>query len=423
MSAHIARTARVVDSETLWLLPLLPLWIALGAVRAEDLSTSGDEAPLLHYASNLLHGGYATPGSGDATQFLWHGPGLPALLAPLVALHVPLAAMRLTGPLLLFGAIVLFHRLLRARLSREWALLGAWLLGCYLPFGEVAGSLHKEPLALVLLVTTMLATTRYLADGRVRQLLLAGLALAGLAMTRVEFGWVIVVLLGIAAAGSLARRTTASVRALRICGVALLGCLPWLAYTYSLTGRLLYWGNAGGLSLFWMAPHPGQLGAWHAVHSVFQQPSLAPFRPFFERLRTLPPLQRDLALQHAALHAIAADPAAYGRNLLANVARGLALTPTSSRVPALSATTQAAFSLALLAALSASLRRWASRGRSWLPPEAVPFALFALVGAAIHLPVSTEPRLLLLPLVPVALWFVVHALAASAPVRRRTAAL
>ncbi len=66
--------------------PLLALWVAVGAWRGAVAAPTGDEPPFLRYAHNLLHGVYATPGSRDATQFLWHGPGLPALLAPLVAL-------------------------------------------------------------------------------------------------------------------------------------------------------------------------------------------------------------------------------------------------------------------------------------------------------------------------------------------------
>lgn len=397
-------------SEIAWLMPLLPLWIAAGMLSSNDVAAAGDEGPFLRYAMNLVHGGYATPGTSDATQFLWHGPGLPGLLAPLVALGAPLPLMRLTGPLLLFLAIVLFHRLLRARLSRGWALAGAWMMGCYVPFGEVVGPLHKEPLALVLLVGTMLATTRYLDHGRLRHLLLAGLALAALAMTREEFGWVIVVLLGCAAVWHVVRRSSVSARTLRICGVAFLGCLPWLVYTYSLTGRLFYWGNAGGLSLYWMAPHAHQLGAWHSVNSVFSQPSLASFRPFFRHVEALPPLQRDSAFQHAAIVGIMGDPAGYARNLLANVARSFVAAPISNQVPLVAVLLEAAFSLPLLVALARSMR-WLAGRRRLLRPETVPFALFGLLGFLIHVPPSSEPRLLL-PLVPVALWFVVHAAAA-----------
>jgi hypothetical protein len=392
----------------LTLSPLLALWLVVGAWRGASAAPVGDELPFLRYAHNLLHGLYATPGSGDATQFLWHGPGLPALLAPLIALGAPLAVLRLTGPLLLFAAILLFHRLLRMSLSPRWALAGAWALGLYAPFGEVVGPLHKEPLALVLLIAALIGGAGYLRDGRRGQLALAGLGLAALAMTRLEYGWVIVALFAAAAIWLAATRVLAARRAVTICALALAGCVPWLAYTHALTGRLLYWGNSGGLSLFWMAPHPHQLGAWHGVHTVFRDAGLVGYRPFFAHLSTLTPLRRDLALQHAALSDIASHPAAYLVNLLANAGRMLIAAPFSVGLAPRLVGGYALFTLLLLGALAGALvRAWPHRAR--LPRATGPFAAFALAGFLVHLAPSAEPRLVM-PLVPVVLWLTLHAL-------------
>lgn len=385
--------------RTLWLAPLLPLWVGVGLVRAGP-GTTGDEPSLLRYGQRLLDGGYATVHSSDATLVLWHGPGLPALLAPLLALDLPLAALRLTAPLLLFAAVLLFHRLLLLTVPPRWALAGALALGLYLPFGELVGSLHKEPLALVLLVAAMIGATRHLADGGRGWLALAGLSLAALTMTRLEYGWVLLVLLAAAGLWWARERTPLRRRAVAVCALAVAGCLPWLLYTWSLTGRVLYWGNAGGLSLYWMAPHPGQTGTWHAVHTVFADPSLAPFRPFFRRLGTLPPIERDVALQHAAIAATLHEPLAYARNLLANVGRMGFTTPLF-----------AAFNAALLTALAVAIGA-ARRRRATLPPQAAPFAAFLLAAFAVHLLPSAEPRLAML-LVPLLLWFAVQAGAAA----------
>lgn len=391
--------------------PLLALWVAVGAWRGAVAAPTGDEPPFLRYAHNLLHGVYATPGSMDATQFLWHGPGLPALLAPLVALGTPLWALRLTGPLLLFAAIVLFERLLAMTLPRRWALGGAWALGLYAPFGELVGPLHKEPLALVLLVAAASGTSAYLRQGRRRQLALAGLTLAGLVMTRLEYGWVVLALLLAAAAWAARARSVAAGRALAVCALAFGGCLPWLTYTWSLTHRLLYWGNAGGLSLYWMAPHAGQLGAWHGVHTVFLDPTLAAYRPFFAHVSALTPLRRDLALQHAALADITAHPAGYALDLLANVGRMLVAAPFSVGLAPRLVGGYTLFTLALLGALAWALTRaWPHRRR--LPRTAAPFAAFALGGFLVHLAPSAEPRLVM-PLVPLLVWLTLHAAAVT----------
>ena len=397
--------------------PLLALWLGVDMWRGVNGPAVGDEPPFLRYAHNLLHGVYATPGSSDATQFLWHGPGLPALLAPLIALDVPLAALRLTGPLLLFAAILLFHRLLRMSLPPRWALGGAFALGLYAPFGEVVGPLHKEPLALVLLIAALLGVVGYLRDGRRRQLALAGLGFAALAMTRLEYGWVLVALLLAAAIWLAATRAVAARRALAICALALAGCMPWLVYTHALTGRLLYWGNAGGLSLFWMAPHPRQLGSWHAVHTVFRDPALSAYRPFFTHLDTLAPLARDRALQQAARVDIAAHPLTYLLNLGANAGRMLFAAPFSVGLAPRLVGGYALFTLLLLGALGwALVRAWPYRAR--MPRATWPFVAFALAGFLVHLAPSAEPRLVM-PLVPILLWLALHAAATARASSRR----
>jgi hypothetical protein len=45
--------------------------------------------------------------------------------------------------------------------------------------------------------------------------------------------------------------------------IALLVNLPYLMYTYGLTGKLFYWGNSGGQSLYWMStPYADEYGDW-----------------------------------------------------------------------------------------------------------------------------------------------------------------
>ena len=58
----------------------------------------------------------ADPGSPD----LWFGPGLPALLTPLVAVDAPLSLLRLTSALVLFAAVLLMYVLARERWGSRW---------------------------------------------------------------------------------------------------------------------------------------------------------------------------------------------------------------------------------------------------------------------------------------------------------------
>jgi 4-amino-4-deoxy-L-arabinose transferase-like glycosyltransferase len=401
------------------LLPLLPVYVLVWALLSPGPSPVGDEGPLLGAAKRITEGGYADTGAMNGTKFLWHGPGLPTLLSPLLALRVPLTDMRLVGPLLLFAAIVAFYRLLRLRLSRRAALVAAYALGLYAPTYQTLPSLHKEPLALLLVIVAMDAGTRYARYGRRQHLAVAGLALGWLVMTRLEYGWVLTALAAATTIWWLRERRVhpgEAQGARRWALVAIAGfvaCVPWLVYTYDLTGQLFYWGNSGGLSLYWMAQSGrGQLGQWHAVHTVFRDPRLTSYRPFFRYLKTLHPLQADMALRHAAVKAALARPYEYLINVLANVGRIFFGLPFSFTLPVAALAGLIAFNGTLLAAVGAAVVR-VIRARQSLPQEALPFLLFAAIAFAVHLMTSAEPRMLI-PVVPALVWLVAHALSRTA---------
>ncbi|HEY2201129.1 MAG TPA: hypothetical protein VGH56_04525 [Solirubrobacteraceae bacterium] len=426
----------VTPRELRWmlfrLLPLLALLLAVAIVTAPARSTA-DEGPLIAAAHRLLHGHYADTTSMDGTKFLWHGPGLPALIAPLVALGVPLQGLRLTSPLLLFAAVVLFYRMLRPRLSPRGALLGAYALGLYFPGYYVLGTVAKDPLALLLSIVTLDASARYMKWGRRRHAAIAGLALAALAMTRLEYGWVIALALGGGVAWWLTARlrhapagAQTAGRWTLICAVAMVGCLPWLAYTYSLTGHPFYWGNSGGLSLYWMSsPSLSQLGQWHSPHMVLSDPRLTGYRPFFHYLATLRPVPRDLKLEHVAVAQVLAHPGKFGLNVLANLGRMFAGFPFSFVLPTTAIVGLIAINGTLFAGLLAAARRLGRAGVR-LPRESGPFFLFAALGLLVHVLPTAEPRLAI-PLIPVPVWLIAHAWGARVgseaprPARYRTA--
>jgi 4-amino-4-deoxy-L-arabinose transferase-like glycosyltransferase len=382
---------------------ILAVFVGATLIAAPGAAPVGDEAAFLHFARQVAHGVYASSSPNEPMAFLWHGPGLPALLAPLAALHLPLVLMRLVGPLLLFGAVLAFERLLRLWVSPTRALIGACALGLYFPFWDLLPSLHKEPLALLLIIAGLHEAIRYLRGGQRRHGIAAGVVLGLLALTRLEFGTVLVVGLAGTVAWALTRRRAVAPRRFAVVLlVALAVCLPWLSYTYAKTGRPLYWGNAGGLSLYWMStPASDELGDWHAVPEVFSDPNLARHRAFFHSLERLAPLQRDLALQRVATRNIQRHPFKYGENLLANVSRLWLGFPRSFRGPPPVAILYVLLSGLLLAGLLRLAVR-TLRGRQRISVEAVPFLLLGGGALAVHLPFSAEPRMLA-PIVPLML--------------------
>jgi 4-amino-4-deoxy-L-arabinose transferase-like glycosyltransferase len=416
------RFALATAHPVLVLLPLLGLLLLVAVVFPER---QDDEAGYLELARNLASGHYAT-GRPDALldadpsyPDLWFGPGLPLVLLGPVAAGLPIELVRLTGPLLLFAALLVFYALLRRSVRPGIALAATWALGLYLPFFTVLTNLHSEPLAVLFVVAAMYATARLLEDGQILWLVAGGAALAGLALTRVDYGWVHTVLLTAALVWWAVSRRAAPRRVAAMLALSLVLCLPWLAYTASETDRLFVWGNSGSLSLYWMSsPEPGDHGDWQQANDVFTDRNLAAHRPVFERLRGLELPAQNAELERRALENVVEHPLAYAENVAANVSRMFFDAPYSYAEQRPSALFFALpNSLLLGAALLAGFV--AVRARGALSTTAIVFAAFALTSLGLHALVAAYPRMLM-PIVPVIVWFAATVCAAHVRLTGRT---
>jgi hypothetical protein len=136
------------------------------------------------------------------------------------------------------------------------------------------------------------------------------------------FGYVIAAALLLALAARAATRMGAPGRAAWICALALALCVPYLSYTYSLTGRIFFWGTSGGMSLYFMStPYANEFGSWFSAEEVRLRPELAAHREFFASLEGLTDLERDDAFKRRAIDNIRRYPAKYLANLAANTGR------------------------------------------------------------------------------------------------------
>jgi hypothetical protein len=328
---------------TLLLLPLLPLYVLplLAVYLAIPVfhpgpgpGLVGDEGSFLGFAHNLLHGYYATSQSKPGWNSLPKGPGLPLVLAPLVALHLPVLVLRfVVGPLTLFLAVVAFFKLANIYLRHDVALVVAYLFGCaYLPFFTLPGRIADEPLTILLTVLIAHRVATWHRTRRTKDLALTGFLLGALALTKVEFGYLLVLwILTSGVLSLLLRKDRASARfALVACLLGMAVCVPYLVYTYSYAHRIFYWSDSGGSQLYWMTSRQsGDLGDWHNWTTVFTDPHLAPHRQFFRSLEHMSSVEKDSALQATALHNITDDPLRYGRNLVFNAERQVFNTPYS----------------------------------------------------------------------------------------------
>lgn len=300
---------------------LSPLLILYASVTLWNWPTGwvADELRYVRFACELCQGGYAL----EDDDYLWNGPGFPLVIAAWMAAGVPPAWARVANAGFLFAGVVLFAHLMALHVPRRWAAGAGWAMGLHWPLFPSLGRLMTESLALCLVCGWLLAATLALRDRRPAATISAGFLLGWLALTKVFFGYVLL-------AGFLAyvlllaiRPRSAAVRRMAVIYLmALVTTVPYLAYTYYLTGKVFYWSNSGGLSLYWMStPYREEWGDWFHPRDVRQRPELARHRPFFESIADHSPVAKDEAYRRQAMMNIRSHPKKFVTNVLANVSR------------------------------------------------------------------------------------------------------
>jgi 4-amino-4-deoxy-L-arabinose transferase-like glycosyltransferase len=394
---------------------ILVAFTFLGGHLLTAAHNQSDEPNYLYFAHNLIHGKYAVTSQQADGSYLWHGPGLPLLLAPLVAAHAGIHLMRLIGPACLLSAGILFSLLLRRWVSAWLALAGGIALALFPPFLRMLPTLYSEPLALALLTAAVLALVKSHESGRVRWAVLAGLLAGWMVLTRPEVGWILILGLVLIAGVAVWRRRRTDALSLVCIAVATLVCVPWLTYTASLTHKFPYWESSGGESLYWMAAPTGN-GSWESTPSALTDPHWSAERPLFEQLAQLPQVARDARLQHEAIQLILRHPGTYAQHVVDNLSRMIIGGPYSFQATGTGRyVLYAVPDLALLSALLPAL--WIL----WRQPRPRRISVvsllvaFASLNFVIHIPVAAYPRMTTLS-IPAALTLI--ALAADTLLRR-----
>jgi len=313
--------------EILVFFSLFALYLAIVVIAASP-QFAGDEGG---YVDNAMRIAYHLPVAQQDLR-LWWGLGYPLVLVPCIFLRLPWIFVKLLNAVFLLGAIAYFHALIRRYIPRTTALMITLCLGLYPPLMRDLHELSSETLTLFLICGFMFHfAAMYNTASRFRVNLFAASAyLAYLALTKVFFGYVIAATLASLLVLLLWRQPRMVRTASGVFLLALIWSTPYLLYTYSLTGRVFYWGTSGGMQLYWMTtPYPNEYGSWFSVKDVKERPELAPHREFFATLEGLSDLQRDDAFKKQALHNIARYPGKYLYHWAANIGRLLFSYPFS----------------------------------------------------------------------------------------------
>lgn len=300
-------------------LPFLALYTAVVLIFKPE-GFFGDEARYLKLAYNLISGFYS-PGGHDL--YLRCGPGYPLFLAPFLLLKLPLTAIRLANAFLLYFALIAGYGAMKFYVSEKTSWRLSVLLGIYFPVFASLPYILTECLAwfLISLAGFLFAWSFNQRVPGIWGMVFLSMCLSWLAMTRVVFGYGIgvmaVILLFINLAGGHEKYRAGFFVFL----LAFLMCMPYLVYTWRLTGRFFYWADNGGLSLYTMStPHKGEFGDWRSLDELLDDPE---HRDFIARVMEMDPLGRDMALRKKAVENIRKYPGKYLYNWTANIARML----------------------------------------------------------------------------------------------------
>ena len=248
-----------------WLLfsPFLAIFILL-VLKLHSDKMEGDESRYIMYAQNLLQGFY----SPKNFVFLWNGPGYPLFLVPFLYFKFPLITIPLANALMQYMSIVFLFKSIKAYTNTKVALTASLAWGLYYLGYQEIPSILTEPFTSFLMSSLLLTITSYYTKGNKNYLYISGVVIGLIVLTKFIFGYILLIMIIFWAAVFLFFRikniAKPKIKSLLIAlGIAFAIVTPYLAYTYNLTGRVFYWGNSGGMNLYWMStPYENEFGDW-----------------------------------------------------------------------------------------------------------------------------------------------------------------
>lgn len=301
-------------------LPFLFLYLIIIILFSKDILV-GDEGRHLFFAKNLIKGCYSPPRSGINLSV---GPGYPIILMPLVLLNLPLIYLKILNAFFLYLAIILFYKTLTFYLKRKTTLLFAFLLGLYFPLYQELPFILTETFSFFLVTLFMFCYCCLFQRKRAIfiEIIFASVLLAYLALTKVIFGYVILVGIFLFMTYSFIKRLKKVRLTALIFMLAMLFCIPYLIYTYSLTGKIFYWCDTGGDNLYWMStPYENEFGDWNVSRFDKFLDKKQERKEFLEKIPKLNRIERDEAYKREAIKNIKSYPEKYAINWLANIGR------------------------------------------------------------------------------------------------------
>lgn len=395
-------------------LPFLFLYAGIVFLLHNDAWT-GDELRYYQFAKNLLQGFYSPP-APDIN--LWNGPGYPIFILPFVALQAPLILITLANSMLQYLSVVFLYKGFKKIVSPQKSLFFGLFWALYFISWQEMSYLHTETLASFCICLFIYGSLSFLkGERKYIHGVIAGFALGWLTLTKIIFGYVLFGALLFFGVFYLFSRKQKSQKVMFILVVAFVMTLPYLIYTKNLTGKNFYWGNSGGMSLYWMStPFENEFGDWNRMDFT----SFCGFDAVFpcnadlyaknhkqdmEFLRQFEGVERDDAFKKIAWKNIQKHPVKYLRNCVSNFSRLLFGIPYSYFSQKEKTVIRFPLNSVILSLIFFCLPLTLFNWRKKIPLE-VKFLLIILGGYLfLTLLVSTYPRMFYVAVPLLLIWF------------------
>ncbi|MBV8389570.1 MAG: glycosyltransferase family 39 protein [Mucilaginibacter sp.] len=221
----------------------------------------GDEIRYVDFSWHILHGYYSPP---KPHIDLWNGPGYPLTIVPFMWLKIHALTITLMNAVYLYLTIVFLYRALKLVTSHKIALLFTLALAIYPNALSILPILYTEAFTYFLVSSFVYALTLCYTRGSSKYGIIAGLVLGYLTLTKIIFGYVLLIGLVTCLILLLFKKNRPyHLLSVKVLLIAFAVTMPYLYYTYQLTGKVFYWGNSGGMSLYWMSsPYDNEYGDW-----------------------------------------------------------------------------------------------------------------------------------------------------------------
>jgi 4-amino-4-deoxy-L-arabinose transferase-like glycosyltransferase len=292
----------------------------------------GDESGYINFANNLLQGFYSPP-APDIN--LWWGPGYPILLMPFVGAGLPLIYITLLNAVFQYLSIVLLFKAMLYFVDDRKAILFTLLWAfCYSSY-QYLYVIYTEAFTIFLISLLLFSIVKAFNTHLKKYLIFSGLILGYIALTKVIFGYVILLLLAGSILLWIRHRNVLNYRkSALIMIIAFTTTIPYLFYTYNLTGRLFYWGNSGGMSLYWMSTSiENEYGNWNnetftANHIDSDAAGTTTclklnHQKEIDEVKKHKGVQKDDAYKKIAINNIITNPTKYLKNIISNISNML----------------------------------------------------------------------------------------------------